>query len=51
MDGIQSPQDLHRRIGTAAAPLVIDVRRTAEFDSDDALIAGAIRRRPATIAE
>ena len=50
MDGIQSPQDLHGRIGTAAAPLVIDVRRAAAFDSDDALIAGAIRRLPETLA-
>jgi rhodanese-related sulfurtransferase len=51
MDGSQSPQDLHRRIGTASAPLVVDVRRAAAFDSDDALIAGAIRRLPETVAE
>src|SRR6185312_10116603 len=42
--------DLHGRIGTAAAPLVIDVRRAAAFDSDDALIVGAIRRLPETLA-
>jgi len=51
MDGIQSPQDLYRHIGTAAAPLIIDVRRAAAFDGDDALIAGAIRRLPETTAE
>ena len=51
MDGIQSPQDLHRQIGSAAAPLVIDVRRAAAFGGDDALIAGAIRRLPETVAE
>ena len=51
MDGRQSPQDLHRRIGTAAAPLVIDVRPAAAFDGDELLIAGAIRRPPETVAE
>lgn len=50
MDGIQTPQDLHRRIGTAAAPLVIDVRRSDAYDSDDSLIAGAIRRLPEAVA-
>lgn len=51
MDGIQSPQELHRRIGTAATPLIIDVRRPDAYDSDDALIAGAIRRVPDAVAE
>jgi rhodanese-related sulfurtransferase len=46
MDGIQTPHDLYRRIGTAAAPLIIDVRRPDAFDADDRLIAGAIRRLP-----
>lgn len=46
MDGIRTPQDLYRQIGTAAAPLIIDVRRPDAFDSDDVLIAGAIRRLP-----
>lgn len=46
MDGIQTPQDLYRQIGTAAAPLVIDVRRSDAFDADDGLIVGAIRRLP-----
>jgi rhodanese-related sulfurtransferase len=46
MDGIQTPQDIYRGIGTAAAPLVIDVRRPDAFDADSGLIAGAIRRLP-----
>ena len=49
MDGIRhpiSPQDLHSSIGNAASPLIIDVRRPDAFDTDDTLIAGAIRRRP-----
>lgn len=49
MDGIRkaiSPQDLYSFIGTAASPLIIDVRRPSAFDSDDALIVGAIRRLP-----
>jgi rhodanese-related sulfurtransferase len=50
MDGIRSPQDLHRHIGTAAAPLVIDVRRHDAYDSDDSVIAGAIRRPPEAVA-
>jgi rhodanese-related sulfurtransferase len=49
MDGTQgriSPQELHNSIGTAAAPLVIDVRRPDAFDADDIQIVGAIRRLP-----
>ena len=44
-----SPETLHRSLGTANAPLAIDVRRAAAFDADDRLIAGAIRRDPATL--
>lgn len=49
MDGIQgriSPRELHNLIGTAAAPLLIDVRRADAFDADDVQIVGAIRRLP-----
>ncbi len=46
MDGSLTPQDLYRLIGTAGAPLIIDVRRPDAFDADDRLIAAAIRRRP-----
>jgi rhodanese-related sulfurtransferase len=50
MDGLQTPQELHRRIGTAAAPLVIDVRRPDAFDNDDSMIVGAVRRLPGAVA-
>jgi rhodanese-related sulfurtransferase len=49
MDGIQdriSPQELYNSIGTAEAPLIIDVRRPDAFDADDIQIVGAIRRLP-----
>ncbi|MBI3710528.1 MAG: chromate resistance protein [Proteobacteria bacterium] len=41
-----SPRALYGSIGTAAAPVVIDVRRAPAFDGDDKLIAGAMRRLP-----
>jgi rhodanese-related sulfurtransferase len=41
-----SAQELYARLGTAAAPIVVDVRRTASFGADDWMIAGAIRRAP-----
>jgi len=41
-----SPQELHNLIGTAAAPVVIDVRRPDDFDVDDVQIIGAIRHLP-----
>lgn len=49
MDGyslLSSPIDLYARLGTAAAPLVIDVRPAEAFDSADRLIVAAIRRPP-----
>ena len=41
-----SPQDVYAKLGTAAAPLLIDVRRAAAFDADDRLIIGSARRLP-----
>jgi rhodanese-related sulfurtransferase len=41
-----APVDLYRHLGTAMAPLLIDVRRTQAFDSDDHRIIGAARRLP-----
>jgi rhodanese-related sulfurtransferase len=41
-----SADTLASRLGTADAPLVVDVRRGATFDADDRMIAGAIRRAP-----
>jgi rhodanese-related sulfurtransferase len=41
-----SPHNLYARLGTAGAPLVLDVRRAAAFDEAESLIASAIRRSP-----
>ncbi len=38
--------ELYRHLGTAKAPLLIDVRRSPAFDSDDHRIIGAARRLP-----
>jgi rhodanese-related sulfurtransferase len=49
MDGQQpsiSTTDLYTRLGTASAPLVIDVRRAAAFEAADSLIASAVYRKP-----
>jgi len=45
-----SPESLYSLIGSATAPLVIDVRRAPVFDADDRLIVGAIRRSPDEVA-
>jgi rhodanese-related sulfurtransferase len=53
MDGRKTPsissEDLYGAIGTAAAPVVIDVRRDASFAADSRVIVGAIRRDPEAI--
>jgi rhodanese-related sulfurtransferase len=41
-----STQDLYRGLGTAAAPLLIDVRRSPTFEADEWMIPGAVRRPP-----
>src|SRR5437764_9147484 len=41
-----SARDLYRQIGTAAAPLVTDVRRGGAFDDDDRMLISAVRREP-----
>ncbi|MBV8511346.1 MAG: chromate resistance protein [Xanthobacteraceae bacterium] len=49
MDGIQSsisPSDLYARLGTARAPTLVDVRRSADFSAADQLIAGAFHEPP-----
>jgi rhodanese-related sulfurtransferase len=50
MDGSKPPsifpQDLYDAIGTAGAPILIDVRRGAAFAADNRMIVGAIRRSP-----
>jgi rhodanese-related sulfurtransferase len=37
------PRSLYSSLGTARAPLLLDVRRAPAFESDDRLIAGALR--------
>jgi rhodanese-related sulfurtransferase len=38
--------DLYARLGTASAPMLLDVRRLDTFESDDKMIVGASRRAP-----
>src|SRR5713226_8340303 len=52
MDGTPlsvSPSDLYARLGTASAPVLIDVRRDEAFAADDRLIIGAFHRSPADV--
>src|SRR5262245_4274123 len=51
MDGAlpASPHDLYARLGTAAAPVLIDVRRLETFGADDRLIIGAFHYPPEDI--
>ena len=44
-----SAQALYHRLGTAAAPCVIDVRRAAAFDADDRMVVAAVRREPSEV--
>jgi thiosulfate sulfurtransferase len=44
-----SASDLYRRLGTAGAPRLIDVRRGPAFEADEWVIAGAVRRSPEEI--
>ena len=49
MDGTQSsisPEGLYLRLGTSAAPIVIDVRRSEDFAASDRLVASAFHRSP-----
>jgi rhodanese-related sulfurtransferase len=46
-----SASELYARIGTAAAPLIVDVRRPAAFDTADNLIAGAFHCLPENVAQ
>jgi rhodanese-related sulfurtransferase len=41
-----SPADLYARLGTAAAPIVVDVRRPDDFGKSDVLIVSAFQRCP-----
>jgi rhodanese-related sulfurtransferase len=49
MDGqvlLISPRELYARLGTASAPVLVDVRREDAFAADDRVIIGALRRPP-----
>ncbi len=45
-----SPHDLHGRIGTAQAPIVLDVRLIADVGKDDRMVVSARRRDPEQVA-
>jgi rhodanese-related sulfurtransferase len=45
-----SHDDLYARLGTSAAPLLIDVRKSEAFNADDRLIVGASYRPPQDVA-
>ena len=50
MDGTSvSPRELYARLGTAAAPVLLDVRREDAFRADDDMIIGAVRRLPESL--
>lgn len=44
-----SPDELYARLGTASAPVLLDVRRSETFGADNALIAGAVHRPPDSV--
>jgi rhodanese-related sulfurtransferase len=46
-----SPDGLYARVGTAKAPLLIDVRRVQAFEADDRLIIGSARRLPEDVSD
>src|SRR5215472_1764517 len=53
MDGTRSsisPRDLYDRLGTAQAPILIDVRKAADFAASDRCIVAAFHRAPDDIA-
>jgi rhodanese-related sulfurtransferase len=49
--GAISPRDLSDLLGSASAPLVFDVRRTAAFDADSRMLVTAQRGAPDNLAE
>src|SRR5216683_6958583 len=51
MPSATSISDLAQVLGTARAPLLIDVRRDEAFDAAGHLLAGAIRRSPQRVQE
>src|SRR5258708_1956942 len=52
MDGTSvSSQELYTRLGTAAAPVLVDVRRAEAFGADQAVVIGAIHRPPESVSD
>ncbi len=45
-----SSSELYARLGTASAPVLLDVRRDEAFSKDGGLIIGAIHRSPEDVA-
>jgi rhodanese-related sulfurtransferase len=45
-----SPSVLYARLGTASAPMLVDVRRQEAFSVDDKLIIGAYHRPPQDVS-
>jgi hypothetical protein len=41
-----SPQHLYARLGSEATPIIVDVRRDADFAGAATLVAGAFHRSP-----
>ena len=50
MDPAITPDELQQRLAAFPTPTLVDVRRQPAFDADPAVIAGAIRHTPDTIA-
>ena len=46
-----SPHDLYARLGSEAAPIIVDVRRDADFATADTLVADAFRCSPDDVEE
>src|SRR6266568_8165383 len=44
-----TPTDLYAHLGTASAPVVVDVRAAASFAADDRLIIGALHQPPGQV--
>jgi rhodanese-related sulfurtransferase len=46
-----SPRDLYARLGSEAAPIIVDVRRNADFATADTLVADAFHCSPDDVEE
>jgi rhodanese-related sulfurtransferase len=54
MDTAMAPifgRDLYARLGVAAAPFLLDVRRAEAFNADERVIVGAARRTPESVGD